>query len=116
MNHLKELTQEDREAIAQAREDKKDWALNNLKLEYADMPYWENTASELGVRLPQWMHPGTDVKYLKRVATKLGYDINIFIEETGFSSLKSFAQANNTYNARALCGILLESYLQNRLE
>lgn len=105
---MKLLTQEDRDKIVQQRNVKKEWALSTLKTEYLDMPAWEGLSKKYSIRLPAFYHPTYETKYIKRICKATGVDIIGFVESTGFSTLISFAEANSSWNCRALCGILLE--------
>ena len=112
-NYLKEMTPEQRlemrQKAAQTRLDKQAYAEANLKLEYADMSHWEGLAKEAGVRLPHHNTPNTDTKYIKRIAKKIGVDINQWlVEGVGATSLADLNNLNPTYTARAMSGLLLE--------
>lgn len=110
MTHLVPMTEEQREEIKQKRIEAQEYAKANLKTDYADSGYWRDTASELGCRLPSWWIPGKDVKYLRRISKKLGFDLKLFVDSTGFPNIKEFCVANHKFTAFALCGLLLEWY------
>lgn len=105
---LTPMTDEDRIKAALIKEEKKEWARENLKQEFEDLSSWKDLSSKYGVRLPVYYVPGTEVKFIKRMAKKRGVDINEFVEATGYSSLKDFALANITWPCYALCGVFLE--------
>lgn len=115
MNNLPSLTDEQRqEHLAKAKlakEVKKAYAEANLKLDWQDENYWRETCQQLGVRLPQRYDVGT--RGIKKIAKKLGVDVNEFVESTGFSTLKQFEAANPTWPAFALAGIFVEWYVVN---
>lgn len=96
-----------------SRDAKKVYAEANLSLDYADEKYWRETASSLGVRLPQRYDVGP--KGIKKVAKGLGVDVKDFVNSTGFASLKDLCQANSTWTSLALSGLLLEWYIGEKV-
>lgn len=108
MNNFTVMTLEQREAAKQSRLDAQEYARVNLKYQSADQQHWSVLASKYSCKLPGWWYPITDIKYMRRVAKKANYDINLFLEASGFSNLKEFANTNNTLTAVAGVGILLE--------
>lgn len=108
MTHLTMITEEQRQQAKINRLADQEYARKNLKIEYADRNTWSDLASKYGCKLPLWFKPITDLKYMRRVAKKANYDINLFLEATGCSNLKEFAQMNSKWTAVAGVGILLE--------
>lgn len=106
--HFKVMTDEDRIRSAQIKEEKKQWALVNLKQDFEDLPVWKEIASRYSVRLPIYYAAGTELKFVKRMAKKLEVNIDDFLENTGFTTLKQMAVVNTTWPSYALCGLLLE--------
>lgn len=102
------MTEQQREEVRLKRITDQEWAKENLKDNFADEPVWRSLGSDYSVRFPQRHVPGTELKYLKRACKKLGLEISTFLESTGFSTLKQFAQANKTYPSWALVGLILE--------
>jgi len=82
MNHLKIMTDEDRAKSLAVKEEKKAWALENLKQDFEDLVSWKDLSSKHGVRLPLYYVPGTEIKFIKRMAKKKGVEINDFVETT----------------------------------
>lgn len=105
---FKAMTDEDRLKSAQVKEEKKQWALANLKQDFEDIQVWKDLASKHAVRLPIYYAAGTEIKFVKRMSKKLGVNIDEFLESTGFTTLKQMALSNPTWPSYALCGILLE--------
>jgi hypothetical protein len=108
VNHLKVMSQEDREAIAIARQIKKEYAEANYINSFSDEPYWRNLASYYDVRMPVRSAGPHETKYVRRIAKKVGVDIDLFVQSTGFNTLKAFCEANNNYPAWAIVGLYLE--------
>lgn len=113
MSNLPSMSPEER-LIAQqkaqaSRDAKKVFAEENMVLDYADEKYWRETASSLGVRLPQRYDVGP--KGIKKVAKALNVDIKEYVASTGFASLKDLCQANSTWTSFALSGLLIEWYV-----
>lgn len=116
MNRLPSLTpQERQEAIEKsklAKQAKKMYAEQNLKLSFSDEQYWRNIASELDIKLPQRYDHGP--KAVKKLAKKLGINIQEWVESTGFTTLSALCKANKTFPSFAIAGIMLEYYLENQ--
>jgi len=116
VSHLSNLTDEQRvemrEKAAESKRIAVEYAQNNLKLEYAEMNHWESIARSYNIRQPQAHFPAYDIKYMRRIANKIGFDIDIFVRETGFKGLKQFAEANPTWSARAVSGLVLECFTE----
>lgn len=83
-------------------------ANKHIRTDYADMQHWEALASKHGVRLPIRYYPATDIKYVVRMAKKLGIDVKEYISTTGCRSLKEYAELNEGWSAAAMVGIFLE--------
>ena len=97
-----------KEQATASRLAKKQWAEENLKLTYDDLPHWKELASKYNTRLPSYVHPNTASKYLKRMLTHLGVDSKEYLESCGVKSFKQLAEMNPEYNAQAEVGLLLE--------
>lgn len=102
------MTLEQREQAKLKRIADQKWAKENLKDNFLDEPVWRSLGSDYSIRFPQRHVPGTELKYLKRTCKKLGLEISTFLESTGFSTLKQFAEVNNTFPSWALVGLILE--------
>jgi hypothetical protein len=102
------MTDEQRQASVEQRKQEQKYAQDNLKIEYADKGLWQELASKYGSKLPLYWKPISELKYMRRVAKKANYDINLFVQATGFSNLKEFTQANSNLTAVAGVGLLLE--------
>lgn len=115
--HLNDLTPEDREQLrlkAEAsRERKKEYALNNLNMKYADLSHWRALASKYNINLPVWYEAGTELKHVKRVFKKTGVDVQDYVKDMGCSTLKQISQCNPDATARAMVGWALE-YIDGR--
>lgn len=107
-SNFKVMSDEDRVKSAQVKEEKKQWALANLKQDFEDLQVWKDLASKHSVRLPIYYAAGTEIKFVKRMTKKLGVNLDEFLESTGFTTLKQMALSNPTWPSYALCGILLE--------
>ena len=104
------ITQEDREKGKQARLLKKQWALENLILDYEDEQHWQTLAKKHGVRLPSQYVPNNELKYMKRIMKKLDVDPKDYLDACGVTTLKQLVKLNPTWNARAEIGLLLEYF------
>ena len=102
------MNEEQREAVRLKRIADQEWAGENLKDDFADEAVWRNLASDKNIRMPQRHIPGTDLKHMKRACKKLNIEISSFLESTGFSTLKQFANANVKWPSWALVGLILE--------
>lgn len=102
------ITEEQREQAKQQRLTDQEYARNNLKVSYIDQPHWVGLASKYNCKLPGWWYPSSDVKYLRRVAKKANFDLNLFVESTGCSNIKEYADLNSNWSVLGLVGTLLE--------
>ncbi len=99
-----------REQAQASRLAKRQYAEENLKLDYADSPLWRELASKYNTRLPSYVHPNTASKYLKRMLTHLGVDSKEYLADCGVTTFKQLAELNPEYTAMAEVGHLLEWY------
>lgn len=108
MTNFTPITEEQRQQAKQQRLDDQEFARNNLKITYLDQPHWVNLASKYGSKLPLWWKPASDVKYLRRIAKKANFDLTLFVQSTGCSNIKEYADLNSNYTALGVSGPLLE--------
>lgn len=115
-SNLPVMTPEQREEALEksrlAKIAKKEYAEKHLKLDWKDEPVWRELAQNLGVRLPQRFDTGP--RGVKKIAKKLGIDINEWVECTGFTTLIALCNANKTWPSWAICGLILEWYEENQ--
>lgn len=113
MNHLANLTAEEREAmLIRAREARlakiAAWRAKEHLLEQdfgSDLTHWRRLARRFGVRLPAAYIPGVDgLKYVRRAIKKTGVD---FVGACA-CGIKEMARINPTWPAYALVGLVLE--------
>lgn len=83
-------------------------ASKSLIQDFADMNTWKELASKHGVRLPSYVHPNTETKYLRRLFKKAEMDIKDYLDACGVSGLKKLAALNPDYPAYAEYGLALE--------
>lgn len=83
-------------------------AAKSLKQDFSDIQHWKELASKHGVRLPSYVHPNTETKYLRRLFNKTEMDIKEYLDACGVSTLKKLVALNPNYPAFAECGIALE--------
>lgn len=102
------MSDEQREQAKQQRLVDQEYARNNLKVSYIDQPHWVVLASKYNCKLPGWWYPSRDVKYLRRAAKKANFDLNVFVESTGCSNIKEYADLNSNWSVLGLVGTLLE--------
>jgi len=108
---LPTLTPEQRvEMLEKARlskQAKKD-ASGNI-ITFTDEDHWRTIASEMGVRMPQSVAQASEHKHVKRLARKLGVDINVWVRDVvGARTLSEISDANPNAGAVGICGWLLE--------
>lgn len=110
---LAHITAEDRlkaqDLAREVRQNKIEYAQEHLKLDYMDMQYWESLASKHNFRLALWYLPCSELKYARRLMKHLGVDSKWWREHNE-CSLESWVKINHTFTARAMQGIILESY------
>ena len=102
------ITEEQREKAKQQRLIDQEYARNSLKISYLDQQHWASLASKYGSKLPNWWKPASDIKYLRRIAKKANFDLNLFVQSTGCSNIKEYADLNKNYTALGVSGPLLE--------
>lgn len=102
------MSDQQREEAKQQRLVDQEYARNNLKINYIDQPHWVSLASKYNCKLPLWWKPSIDVKYLRRIAKKANFDLNIFVDSTGCSNIKEWVGLNPNYTAVGVAGPLLE--------
>ena len=66
------ITEEQREQAKQQRLVDQEFARNNLKINYIDQPHWVGLASKYNSKLPGWWYPISEIKYMRRVAKRMG--------------------------------------------
>lgn len=102
------ITEEQREQAKQQRLADQEYARNNLKINYADQAHWTGLAAKYNSKLPSWWRPASDLKYLRRIAKKANFDLNVFVDSTGCSNIKEWVGLNPNYTAVGVAGPLLE--------
>lgn len=83
-------------------------AAKSLKQDFADINTWKELASKHGVRLPSYVHPNTETKYLRRLFSKTEMDIKGYLNACGATTLKKLVAMNPDYPAYAEYGLALE--------
>jgi len=118
MSFLKDLTTEQREELrekSRLTKEAKKKAGENLFQDFGDdLTHWRSLASEAGVRLPASYLPNTEVKYVRRVANKLGIDMQEYLEACGVTNLKALARLNPNWPAYSEVGLMLEYWDENK--
>lgn len=113
-DYIKNLTPEERAVNLEkgrlAREAKRKWANENLKLTYLDEPHWRNLASKAGFRLAPSYEPSTNAKYIHRLLKHISKDNSWLELHTGCKNANAFAKMEPTWPAFAIQGTLLEDY------
>ena len=99
-----------REKAIAGRLAKKEWAEENLRLEYADLPHWRDLASKYGLRLPSYVQPNTAHKFLKRAINTLGVDAKDYLTDCGVNTFKQLSDMNLGTTAQFEVGLFLEWY------
>lgn len=102
------MSDEQRERAKRQRLTDQQFARNNLKINYVDQTHWTALASKYNSKLPLWWKPASDVKYLRRIAKKANFDLNLFVDSTGCSTIKEWVNLNSNYTALGVVGPLLE--------
>lgn len=120
MSYLENLTPEQREELRQksrlTKEAKKEAGKDLFQDFGDDLNHWKALASKAGVRMPASYLPNTEVKYLRRVASKLGIDMQEYVEACGVTNLKALAKLNPNWPIAAEVGLLLEYWDENKGE
>lgn len=110
-SYLANMTDEERaENLAKARQariDKKQWALANLKTEWDDDGHWTELAKKYNVKLPS-RYDKAAAKYINRIVKQLGVPKELYEEYVGLKNGNEEARLNPTMNARAQAGLFLE--------
>ncbi|MNQ26053.1 hypothetical protein D3C85_392790 [compost metagenome] len=113
-DHLKNITPEQRASMlalaAEARENKKAYAQEHLKLSYDDEPRWRELSSKYNIRLPIYYIANSELKHLKRAMKKAGMCPIAYTEICGVKSLKQLVSLNPTWTALAEVGMMLETW------
>lgn len=107
------LTQEMIEQAQAAREAKKQWAIENLQMDYAEENYWRELSKEADIRLPQRHIANTESKYLKRALKKLNIDNQEYLESCGVKNFKELASCNPQGTALMEVGLILEHWKES---
>ena len=114
MSYLESLTEDQRKELREkanlAREIKKKEGESLFQDFGEDETHWRTLASRYNIRLPASYIPNTEIKYIKRVAKKLGIDYKEYLEDCGAKTLKELVEFNPNYPAVAEVGLLLEYY------
>mgnify|MGYP001580934513 CR=1 FL=1 len=110
-SYLQSLTEAERDEMrakaAQSRLDKKEASANIRYM--ADENYWKDVASQLGVRMPQSICQASEIKFIKRIANKLGIDTSVWVKDVcGCKSLKEVAELNKDAGAVGMVGFFIE--------
>lgn len=90
-----------------AREAAQEHARQNLKLDFADAPYWRALAGMYNVRLPAWYVTVTGAR-LRRFADRIGLSLEQAQAATGCKTMAAIARQNPQYPLFAHVGLLLE--------
>jgi len=111
MNHLKELTAEERAEMQQKAKEtrlaKKEWAQKNLKIHCADDHLWRELATQYNYRLPGYYEKAAG-KFVQRWLKHFGKTKEWYMDVTGYANGNEEARANPTMTARQQLGLLLE--------
>lgn len=110
-SHLTAITEAERasmlEKAALAKAKKRAEAINIIPL--IDAPYYRDLAKLYGVRMPTSYCQSHELKYTKRVAKKLGVDVNVWVKDVvGAKNLSEVAKLNPNIGACGMVGLLLE--------
>ena len=110
-DYLANLTDEDRKALQEqariSREAKKE-ASKNIRVS-ADDAHWRSLFAKYGLRSPPSVCQSTEMKYAKRMARKMNFDINYWVREVvGAKSLIELASMNPDIGQVGICGLLME--------
>lgn len=120
MSFLENLTTEQREELREksrlTKEAKKEAGKDLFQDFGDDLTHWRSLASEAGIRLPASYLPNSEVKYIRRVANKLGIDMQEYLEACGVTNLKALARLNPNFPIYVEIGLLLEYWDENKGE
>lgn len=120
MSYLENLTPEQREELREksrlTKEAKKEAGKDLFQDFGDDLNHWKALASKAGVRMPASYLPNTEVKYVRRVANKLGIDMQEYLDACGVSNLKALARLNPNWSIVGEIGLLLEYWDENKGE
>lgn len=116
MSQLVPITAEQREESKQKRLKDQQFARENLYISSKDEQFHRDLAAKLGVRMPSWWIPGSEVKYIRRACKKLNVEVSEFIESTGFKNIKELSESNPKWTAFGLVSLVLEWYSQNNAQ
>ena len=83
----------------------------HLRQDFADKNAWSEMASKVGMRLAPYYKAADNTKLFNRALKHVGKDRAWWTEQTGFKNHKEFYDANPTYPAWALQGLVLEMVL-----
>lgn len=114
--YLSELTDEQRLELQQKRKEsadrEKQYAEDNLQLDYLDDSAWADLAKQYGVRLPiRYKAPST--KIVRKALRAIGKDVQWFKDVWGIKKVEDAWLMNPRLNARAVVGYTLEALLYN---
>ncbi len=113
MSYLADITPEERKELRikgqEKLQEKQDWAAENLKMDWADEPFWRELAKKHGIKLPRSYEPAK-AKFVNRFLKEKGLDKEWYEDQTGFKNGNDEAKANPRMPARAQVGFLLEAY------
>ena len=114
-NKFGEIIQETKEAAQKARQERIQWANENLDMDWGtDDDHWAVLAKKFSFRLPVRYMPNTETKYIKRLFKQVGIDIKEYLEDCGVTTLKRLNDMNPREPARASVGFALE-WIDERL-
>lgn len=106
--NFKPMGEQQREEVRLKRIADQEYAKENLIINFKDEQFWRENASKVGLRLPGWWIPSSETKYIRRACKKLGVDVNLFVESTGFSNLNQLVKANFQWSAVGMVGLCIE--------
>jgi len=101
------ISPEERERIREEQEKDKEWAKNNLKIEWLDEHHYRSLASKYKITLARWWKPASELKYIKRALKAVDKDAAWWKDKMGVS-IKDFAKLNPSLPAWVAMGIVLE--------
>lgn len=114
MSHIANMTPEQRaEALEKARiaraEQTASWmaSAHLLKTDFSDAAHWRKLASKHGVRMPGAHVPGSEFRFIRKAARKLGIEPQEIRDAFG-GDVKQIHAMNPNWPAFAIIGLLLE--------